>query len=440
MEDLLLKKRSAVLKQGFTAKEFSYLVRRGDYFDYFKSNTDETNERDEIRDKLLNQIENDVEIVTHIFTTIKCVNIKNKTAYILEKIKADKSNFFSRISDDFILRKANQNIRKVYGIRQADRFKIIKNVQNILSENLPFYVCKTDIFNFYENINRGKIITDMKNSSLLSFETKCVINNLFTHNLFTSLKGLPRGINLSSTLSEYCMRKFDKDIQKIDGIFYYARYVDDIILFSTKEITKSTLNEIEKMLPDGLHLNMQKTKIQRYYDEEEIKREKIKDVNITISFLGYKFTKYIKNKKIAKFQTTIDSSKIKKIKERLIKAFLDFSKNKDFKLLKNRLLFLSANYPLKTTQKKLSTFDKISYLHGGIAYNYPLLDTPYCLKELDTFLHQVLFTSSFRKINSNFSETEKLELKKYSFYHGYQRRIIRTFKLNQLADIVKCWE
>lgn len=429
-----------MLKQEFTAKEYSHLVRRGDYFSYFKPNTDETDEKDKIRDKLLNQIENDIEIVSHNFTTIKCINIKNKTAYILEKIKTDKSNFFSRLSDDFILRKANQNIRKIYGIRQADRFKIIKNVQNILSENLPFYVCKTDIYNFYENINRDKILADMKNSSLLSFETKCVINNLFSHSLFSSLKGLPRGINLSSTLSEYCMRRFDKDIQKIDGIFYYARYVDDIILFSTKEITKSTLKEIKEILPDGLRLNMQKTKIQRYYDEEEINRENINDVNITISFLGYKFTKCIKNKKIDKFQTTIDNSKIKKMKERLIKVFLDFSKNKDFQLLKNRLLFLSANYPLKTTQKKLSTFDKISYLHGGIAYNYPLLDTPSCLKELDTFLHQILFTSSFHKVNSIFSEAEKLELKKYSFYHGYQRRITRNFNLNQLADIVKCWE
>ena len=411
-----------MLKQDFTFKEFSYLVRRGDYFDYFKSEKAGKDSRENLKNKMLQQIEDGLDLEKHIFPTLKQITIKKKIAYVLEKIRSDKSNLQQRLADDFVLRKANKNIRRVYGIRQADRFKIIKNVQNLLSENLSFYVCKTDIKQFYESIDRTKILEDMKASSILSFDTKCVLDRLF--NILPPNTGLPRGINISATLSEYFMRRFDKDVRKIDGFFYYARYVDDIIIFSTKEITKETMRQISFLLPAGLVLNAQKTYIEHFNKSGKIQ------------FLGYQFKKDTNNK----LKTTIAPKKIKKIKERMIKAFLAFTQNRDQKLLKDRLLFLSANYPLKTLRQELSKYENTGYLHGGIAYNYPLIDDFSCLKELDTFLYQIIYTNEFKRINRFLTSAQKTEMQKYSFYSGYQRRITRWFKLDRLRQITKCWE
>ena len=117
-----------------------------------------------------------------------------------------------------------------------------------------------------------------------------------------------------------------------------------------------------------------------------------------------------------------------------------FIQNNDQQLLKDRLLFLSANYPLKTLRQELSKYENTGYLHGGIAYNYPLIDDFSCLKELDTFLYQIIYTNGFKRINRFLTSAQKTEMQKYSFYSGYQRRITRWFKLDRLRQITKCWE
>ena len=53
-----------------------------------------------------------------------------------------------------------------------------------------------------------------------------------------SADGLPRGIDISATLSELFMADLDSEIKKIDGIFFYARYVDDIIVIYNARILK----------------------------------------------------------------------------------------------------------------------------------------------------------------------------------------------------------
>jgi hypothetical protein len=413
-----------MLKQDFTSKEFSCLVQRGDYSKYFKSDLNTDEKSDELKNRLLQEIEDSLNISVHSFTSLKQVIIKKKIAYMLEKIKFDKSNLKQVITDDFILRKANKNIRRIYDVRQADRFKIITNVKSLLSENVPFYVCKTDIRNFYESIDRAKIYDDMRASSILSHDTKYVLEKLFNHPILENFYGLPRGINLSATLSEYFMRPFDKEIRKIDGCFYYARYVDDIILFSTKEITKQTIKQITNILPQGLQLNMQKTRFMEF------------GLGSKIQFLGYEFVKDKNNH----LNTTIAPKKILKIKERIVKAFLTFSKDHNFRLLQDRLLFLSANYPLKTSRQKLSKYENVDYLRGGIAYNYPLIDDFSCLHKLDTFLHQVIKTEMFARMNRNLTQLQKNILQKYSFYFGFQRHITRWFTPNRIAKITKCWE
>jgi len=108
--------------------------------------------------------------------------------------------------------------------------------------------------------------------------------------------------------------------------------------------------------------------------------------------------------------------------------------------LKDRLLFLSANFPLQTKRQKFYKYERVGSLHGGIAYNYPLIDDFSCLSDLNTFLYKILHTKEFYRINSKLTETQKNALGKYSFLAGFHRRIIRSFKRHRLGEIVKCWQ
>ena len=101
-----------MLNQEFTAKEFSYLVRRGDYFTYFKNDSKEEKTED-LRKKLLQYVADNWNSSTNLFSTLKTTILKGKTTYILEKIKKDNSNLKQRLIDDFVLRKVNKNLRRI---------------------------------------------------------------------------------------------------------------------------------------------------------------------------------------------------------------------------------------------------------------------------------------------------------------------------------------
>ncbi len=413
-----------MLNQNFIAKEFSFLVRRGDYHTYFKPEQAENISPKDKKEKTLKYIEN------HLFSdcpprfVLKQTKIKNSTIYTLDSIKKDKSNIIDRAADDFVLRKINKNLRRIYNIKQSDRTKIIQVIKSILSTHETVYIYKTDITHFYESINKESLLNDINRSSVLSSDTKYFIGRFFDTPLLKANKGLPRGINISATLSEYYMRAFDRNIKKLEGVFYYARYVDDIIIFSTKEVDINTVKQISSSLPKGLKLNTQKTQILTF------------KTGGTLCFLGYSFTKTSKDD----INISISPKKIKKIQKRITCAFLAFVKDRNFKLLKDRILFLSANYPMKTEKQSLNPYEKPGTLHGGIAYNYHLINDPSCLKALDCFLYKIIFTRSFIKINQHLSDTQKEQLHRLSFYASFMRRITRKFTLERISTITTCWE
>lgn len=424
-----------MIKQDYSFKEFSYLVVRGDYFTYFKTNENTKVANKERKEELLKSISINNDLKNYTFSTICSRKRGGKKIYCLKKF--DRDNYIERLTDDFVLRRLNQIIKKTYDIQQSDRFSIVKTIQTLLESNSTFYIYKTDINRFYESINRDNILKNMKDSALLSYTTKSLLKSLFENNIFTE-PGLPRGINVSASLAEYYMRKFDSEIRNIDGVFFYARYVDDIIIFSTKEINTEVGAQIQLLLPEGLSFNSKKSQILTFFETN-------KKTAQCFDFLGYRFSRYKKiSKNKAKNVFVVDiviaPQKMKKIKTKIIKCLLDFRRTKDIKLLKDRLLFLTANYPLKTTRQKTSKYDKVGALHGGIAYNYSLVNDTSCLKELDTFLYQIIQLNAHDKLNIGLNYKQKKELRKYSFVVGFCRHITRRFKLERLKQIKLCWD
>lgn len=169
----------------------------------------------------------------------------------------------SSIDDEIVLSKLNYNIKHIYNIRQSDRHTIIKQVISLLKEECPKYIYKFDIKDFYESIDLSLCCSTILEDNLLSFDSSFILKEYIQKVESANVIGIPRGIGLSSTLSELAMRSFDNVVSKNSSIYYYTRFVDDILIFSTERI--DIKKDIIKHLPTGLHLNWKKTKLFQYF-------------------------------------------------------------------------------------------------------------------------------------------------------------------------------
>lgn len=171
--------------------------------------------------KRLSQIINDDNFA---FGKLSSASINNKRVLIPNEFK-----------DILALRKVNDNLKRIYGVRQSDRNDIVRHVVCMLEEPVPFFVYKLDIKDFYESINRDRILNKIAKSSIVSYKTKRLIKGFFDLPHLILETGLPRGIGLSATMSELYLEDFDDKIKRTNSVFYYARYVDDIIILLVRK-------------------------------------------------------------------------------------------------------------------------------------------------------------------------------------------------------------
>lgn len=340
-------------------------------------------------------------------------------------------DFYStnNLSHKVVLRKLNDNIKRLYKDEQANRRLIICQIKTLLEETCPSWILRTDIKKFYESIKRDRIIARLKNDAMLSYQSIYLLEKLFAHPILSEKTGLPRGISISSTLSELYMRKFDKWIKRYPGVYYYARFVDDIIVFANSSETikniKEELNEKLMEFADGLEINYSKT--------DDFLGNYIREVK-PLDYLGYKFVKN-SQKKNEKLIVTISDKKVKRIKTRIVKALLDYSKNLNFELLIMRIRFLTGNYSIR---KCIDGND----LRAGIFYNYSEINDFTALEELNVFMNKAIHSrrGSFgNKINSSLSKEQKKRLCSHSFKYGYLNKVFNSFTYDQIKSIIRCW-
>jgi len=364
---------------------------------------------------------------------------------ILEKLEKEEIEFpkFEVINSIFIntstpleymllIRKLNDNIKRLYGVKQSDRHSIVKQVQILLEEkSRPISILRLDIKKFYESINK-KFILDkiIEDDSLLSYHSKYLLKNILLENpQLKKLEGLPFGLNISATLSEIRMKYFDANIRKVDGVYFYVRYVDDIVIFTYK---RENIEEvIKKILPDELE----------FHENNDSKKKFIllhhQNSQGSFDYLGYNF-KITRNEVI----TTIANSKIKKIKSRIISSFISYFRDRNFILLEQRIKFLTGNYFIKQ-RNKYENESEIKKLKSGIYYNYKLINSFEQLKELNIFLQKTIYAQRGKfgiKVSKMLNTPHKQRLSKCSFQAGFNKKITHNFKQETLSSINKGWE
>ncbi len=348
-------------------------------------------------------------IVQKIQDSRSVINIqKSQRFYIADKNSPE--TYFS-------LKQIQYNIKKLYKVKQADRYQITAQLKQVLGDKFPKYIIRTDISNFYESIPIDRIIKKIESDHLLSFDSKKIIKQiLYSYSQISKQqRGLPRGLGISAYLSELYMRELDNCIKNKAGIIYYARYVDDIIIVGVSS-NKDTLNKTMKELKVGvrwlgLRLNPTKTKQCNLSND------------FSFDYLGYNY-KYHNNS----IAIDMTKSRMDKYKERIRLSFDAYNKGSQYNekksryLLVRRIKFLTGNTHLFGNKRSILV---------GIYFSNPLITKDHLLKRLDCYLRC--------KINLINNAKLKQQLNKCSFVGGYQDRKYYKFSQKNIERIVKIW-
>jgi hypothetical protein len=346
----------------------------------------------------------------------------------------------NNLPQKLVVRKINSNLKRLYKDIQANRRVIIAQVITLLGETCPFWVIKTDIRNFYESIDRKRIVEKLQNDAILPNQSLKALKILFAHQFIESSKGVPRGLSLSSTLAEIYMRRFDKWAKRCEGVYYYARYVDDIIVFCySKDTAKNILQSMPdrlRDLADGLEINMSKTSVYESSNRDGLIQvdllSNLSQKHMPLDYLGYEFSKNAKPKD-TKLIVSIASKKVKKIKSRIVWALLAYSRDGDFQLLSDRMIFLSGNYGLRQGADG-------NDLRAGIFYNYHQINDYSALVEVNRFFRKAIFsTYGVLKGKHKLTMAQKTTICKYCFVSGFKLKIYRTFAPQRIIEISNCW-
>ena len=344
---------------------------------------------------------------------------------------------------ELAIRKACYNLERITRPQNKGRSQITSCLNLLLREGVPYTIYRLDISNFYESLNHADVISKISNINRLSPQSKIIISNVLKYHNKMGGTGVPRGLSMSALLANLMMGDFDSILSNTPGVFFYSRYVDDIVIVTSgQEEENLFLDHIESLLPKGLTLNDKKKQIS--HAKNQVKPIDSKIELFRFDYLGYSYTTFEPKPQKAKQHGThersvivdIAASKIRKIKTRIAKSFLDYAKTKNWELLLDRIKFLTQNfsvYNAKAGGKKLA----------GIFHSYPQVSLESKgLNELDDFLRHATLSKTgriFSQSSKLLSSNKRKILLSHSFVDGHKNRIFVHFSATRISTIQKCW-
>lgn len=369
--------------------------------------------------------------------------INKKTAYYLPALK-----------DKLILNRLADNLKFSYRIEAPNRILIISQLMTLLKENVPFTVLKFDVKSFFESIDRSILFSELDYDLTLTTESRKLLYKLFDNPLMPS-SGIPRGLPISTHLAELSIRAFDYAVKELPTVYFYTRFVDDILVFVSSKPTE-TEREIIK-LSEAKRVPLHDKKRDSKTVECTRKVDGVTPVNsecfpecrckiadgkeLTLTFLGYCFhfnSAPLYNVKPSKIPLEVSLAESKKIKltKRLFASFANYIKNNDYALLKDRIRFLTGTYTVSRAADG-------SRLKAGNYFSYPELTNLDALCVLDRMKAAILYGTQTRlskKVNTMLSGARKRELARISFARGFSARYHYNFSSKRIVEIRGCFE
>lgn len=337
-------------------------------------------------------------------------------------------------SDEFVLRKAADNLKRSLNIKAGDRTELTPIAIQLISEARSCTVHKLDISQFFESISKEELLRKLQLEQLLDSRTKTFIQTLLNSSHFESQPGLPRGLSVSPVLAEYYLSDLERACRRIDYCYFYSRYVDDMLFFCHKSSNQLEV-DVAQALPKGLKLNTKKSSHLAIDKDGYLDNAKSKDTSI--SYLGYEI--FPAKSKLIGIKISLPQKKIKKIKTRIAYSFIQFTKDSNFNQLRNRIQFISSNFNIGGTKQK-------GQLYSGIHYNHRHIDTSSAdsiFGELDKYLLKLIYAkkgSLGNKLRTLLTNKQRRELASYSLLNGHKTPIYRNFTNKELGEIKAVWQ
>ncbi len=228
------------------------------------------------RDKLINKYIEDTfeKIIRNRIRIIPKIDSKNPEKPVISVDSLDEKLVCQLIKED---------LKRVYKVVPADRNEIIEQLKALLESHTEKVIIRADIKSFFESVGLEKVIEKLLRDAYLNKLSLAYLQRIGVYLSEKQIAGLPRGLAFSSYLAEIFLQQTDHRIESIEGVWYYRRYVDDIIIIASPE--KSPEKYWEEMRScvehDGLRLHEEGGKKVLSVTSEK--------VSTNFEYLGYAF-------------------------------------------------------------------------------------------------------------------------------------------------------
>ena len=355
----------------------------------------------------------------------------------------------------FAMKQLQTNLQKTFKVKQANRHFIMTNIKLLLNTKRPFYIIRTDVSSFFESIPQEQLKHIVMDNTLLSYKSKVFVNAILkeyeaekeklTADEREGMKkecGVPRGIGISSLLSEIYMRDLDSSIKKRPEVIFYVRYVDDIFILLAESPQGRDLKNyygdlVEEFKEKGLSLKpTTDAKCSLFNCFEH------KDETFEVSYLGYKLTITKKPKtgwKSADVKYSMSANKKERITKRIDNAFKHFNATNKYDIHQARKDLVDS---LKLIIGNVRLHKSKSGIKTGLYFNSDLLDNKHDLEELNTYLH-----SRTVNIYPNLFHTEEEKktyltslnsrIRKFDFVTAWDTRKMYDLKNSRMKEIMR---
>lgn len=318
-----------------------------------------------IKDK---QTERDKELYNELSEYAQVANNKNFT-FPITHFEDDNGKQIFTINTKkweyfYAIKNLQRTLKGLFNVKQANKHQIMSNVKLLLNTTVPFYLIRTDITGFFESIPQQALLDKISANNLLNNKTKGMIRGILAEynkqkNTNKADCGIPRGIGISSYLSEIYMQDIDQCIRNRKEVIFYARYVDDILIILAGLPNKQKLCEYYRALKK-FFVNY-RLEIKNNAPTED-KCKLIDFYNSTakqqFTYLGYKIT-ISQTNGINNAEFSMSDRKIEKIKHKINAAFTHFEQTSiiDIKRAKRDLIdsldLISGNYRLTKSKERV---------------------------------------------------------------------------------------
>ncbi len=333
-------------------------------------------------------------------------------------------------------------LKHQYQLNPANRDDIIEELRVLLDNPMPKILIQTDIHHFYETIQQDRLMNRIEQDDYLTAALIKYLRKFFyEYNRLSQndhLTGVPRGLSFSPNLAEIYLREFDRKVRNIRGVFFYKRYVDDIVLLANPDLT--TVEECWKELRNistniGLSLHEDGEKLIRLHLPVQ------EGGVVTFNYLGYQFRcadghtdLLLTSEKFERYRKTIDSIFKAYAKVANYRTADEYGKKRTDGIIQlmHRIEALTGNGHLDSRRNFVKT---------GLYYSSKQLTDLSQLEELDRYLDaslndpekfcpptQLFNYSADNDYNTNVQKIKDKIQGEYSFMRGFTERRMYRWK------------